>query len=115
MLVLGVQQSDSIVHIHIQLYTSIGVSMCVCLLILTSGIIPDCFVAFIFHLSHKDSLKKRLFTLLLDMGLPATFQHPSRSPHLGWHVEREKENAPLWAHLALLDRNAEIREASTVM
>ena len=57
--------------------------MCVCLLILTSGIIPDCLVAFIFHLSHKESLKKRLFTLLLDMGLPGTFQHPSHSPCLG--------------------------------
>ena len=69
--------------------------MCVCLLILTSGIIPDCLVAFIFHLSHKESLKKRLFALLLDMGLPGTFQHPSCSPRLGWHVEREEENAPL--------------------
>ena len=89
--------------------------MCVCFLILISGIITDCLVAFIFHLSHKESLKKRLFALLLDMGLPGTFQHPSCSPRLGWHVEREEENAPLWAHLVLLGSNAEIREASTVM
>lgn len=88
--------------------------MCVCLLILTSGIIPDCLVAFIFHLSHKESLKKRLFTLLLDMGLPGTFQHPSHSPCLGWLVEREKENAPLWAHLALLGSNAERGQHSNV-
>ena len=66
-LVLGVQQSDSIVHIHI----SIGVSMCVCLLILTSGIIPDCLVAFIFSPEPQ--------------GKPEEKIHPSSGYGVAWN------------------------------